>query len=160
MIQQSREQELKDRLNLIEAMIAEGRQTTASWGWAFVLWGIAYYVAIAWSIWGNANIAWPVTMIVAAVITGHLIGRRLRRQKRRAVRARDAQRRVPTAATTRIRVGAQPNRPGGPPPSAAPTTRIPTGAPGTPRIFRGDDSATRQISVPKPKIYRPPQDST
>ena len=99
-------------------------------------------------------------ILVAAVITGHLIGRRVRRQKRRAARARDAQRRVPTAATTRIRVGAQPNRHGGPPPSAAATTRIPTGAPATPRIFRGDDSATRQISVPKPKIYRPPQDST
>ena len=105
-------------------------------------------------------------ILVAAVITGHLIGRRLRRQKRRAARARDAQRRVPTAATTRIRVGATQ------PPSAAATTRIPTGASGespttvipqparTPRIFRGDDSATRQISVPKPKIYRPPQDST
>jgi hypothetical protein len=80
MIQQSREQELKDRLNLIEAMIAEGRQTTASWGWAFVLWGIAYYVAIAWSIWGNANIAWPVTMIGASVITGILATRQSKRE--------------------------------------------------------------------------------
>jgi len=30
---------------------------------------------------------------------------------------------------------------------------------GSPRIFRGDDSGTRQIPVPKPKIFRPPQDS-
>ena len=43
------EQELKDRLNLIETMIAEGRRKTESWGWTFVLWGVAYYVAIAWS---------------------------------------------------------------------------------------------------------------
>jgi hypothetical protein len=65
------EQELKDRLSLIEAMIAEGRQTTESWGWTFVLWGVAYYVAIGWSYyWGNAAIAWPVTMITAALITG------------------------------------------------------------------------------------------
>ena len=41
------ELELKDRLNLIETMIAEGRRTTESWGWTFVLWGVAYYVAMA-----------------------------------------------------------------------------------------------------------------
>ncbi|MCV6971885.1 hypothetical protein H7I00_20225, partial [Mycobacterium bohemicum] len=38
----------------------------------------------------------------------------------------------------------------------SPTTEIPQMA-GSPRIFRGDDSATRQIPVHKPKIYRPPQ---
>ena len=27
---------LKDRLNLIETMISEGRRTTESWGWTFV----------------------------------------------------------------------------------------------------------------------------
>ena len=43
------ELELKDRLSLIETMIAEGRRTTESWGWTFVLWGVAYYVAIAWT---------------------------------------------------------------------------------------------------------------
>ncbi len=42
------EQELKDRLSLIETMIAEGRRTTERWGWTFVLWGVAYYVAIVW----------------------------------------------------------------------------------------------------------------
>ena len=31
------EQELKDRLSLIESMIAEGRRNTESWGWTFVL---------------------------------------------------------------------------------------------------------------------------
>ncbi len=96
-------------------------------------------------------------ILVSAIITGHLTGRRLRRQKHRAARAHDAKRRAPKAAA---------------PPSAAATTRIATGASGespttaipqlarTPRIFRGDDSATRQIPVAKPKIYRPPQDST
>jgi len=70
------EQELKDRLNLIETMIAEGRQSTQSWGWTFVLWGIAYYVAIAWAYWGNPAIAWPVTMVTAGLITGIIASRR------------------------------------------------------------------------------------
>lgn len=68
--------ELKDRLDLIENMIAEGRRTTESWGWVFVLWGVAYYVAMAWStglfagsIWGQHYLAWPVTMVAAIVIT-------------------------------------------------------------------------------------------
>ena len=99
-----------------------------------------------------------VGILVAAIIANRLTSRRLRRQKgqkRRAARARAAK------------------RPATPvPPSAAATTRIPTGPAtqtptavlsrpaGSPRIFRGDDSATRQIQIPKPKIYRPPQDST
>ena len=64
------ELELKDRLTLIETMIAEGRRTTESWGWVFVLWGVAYYVAIAWSFWGNhASLAWGITMAAAMVLT-------------------------------------------------------------------------------------------
>jgi hypothetical protein len=63
------EQELKDRLNLIESMIAEGRRKTESWGWTFVLWGVAYYVAIAWSTWGHSAWAWPVTMLTGVVLT-------------------------------------------------------------------------------------------
>jgi hypothetical protein len=63
------EQELKDRLSLIESMIAEGRRKTESWGWTFVLWGVAYYLAIAWSTWGHNAWAWPVTMLIAVVAT-------------------------------------------------------------------------------------------
>lgn len=78
-------QDLKERLALIESMIAEGRRSTESWGWVFLLWGVAYYAAIAWaswgrglSVWGSQNVeigsvrsglAWPVTMIVAAIVT-------------------------------------------------------------------------------------------
>jgi fatty acid desaturase len=69
-------QELKDRLNLIENMIAEGRRTTESWGWTFVLWGVAYYIAIAWSTWGKSTLAWPVTMIAAGLITGIVASRK------------------------------------------------------------------------------------
>ena len=64
------ERELKERLSLIETMIAQGRRTTESWGWTFVLWGVAYYVAIAWSAWGRSTLAWPVTMIAAGILTG------------------------------------------------------------------------------------------
>ena len=82
----------------------------------------------------------------AAIVTGQLRGRRLRR--RRAVRKPG----VPTGAApaeprARVPVGHAA------PPSGAATTRITTG----PRLFRGDDSQTRQIAVQKPKIYRPPQ---
>jgi hypothetical protein len=63
------EQELKDRLDLIERMIAEGRRTTENWGWAFVLWGVAYYVALAWSAWGHSAWAWPASALIAVIIT-------------------------------------------------------------------------------------------
>lgn len=69
-------QDLKDRVALIECMIAEGRRSTESWGWAFLLWGGAYYVAIGWAAlgprlatWGGNGLAWPVTMIAAVVVT-------------------------------------------------------------------------------------------
>ena len=69
-------QELTDRLSLIESMIAEGRQTTERWGWTFVLWGVAYYVAIAWAHWGNPSIAWPVTMLGTGLLTGVISSRK------------------------------------------------------------------------------------
>ena len=74
------EQELKDRLSLIETMIAEGRRTTESWGWTFVLWGVAYYVAIAWSTLGHSYYAWPVTMISTALLTALVASRRGNRE--------------------------------------------------------------------------------
>lgn len=77
--------ELQERLTLIQSMITEGRRSTESWGWVFLLWGIAYYVAIAWagwggslSVWGNQytqigvvriGLAWPVTMFCAVIVT-------------------------------------------------------------------------------------------
>ena len=63
------EQELRDRLTLIERMIAEGRRHTESWGWTFVLWGIAYYLAMAWSAWFPNPWAWPATMLISVVAT-------------------------------------------------------------------------------------------
>src|SRR5580698_3315574 len=69
-------QELKERLALIEQMMKAGRRTTESWGWTFVLWGLAYYVAIGWTASGHPAFAWPVTMTAAGVITGMVAGRR------------------------------------------------------------------------------------
>lgn len=68
--------ELKDRLKLIESMISEGRCSTESWGWTFVLWGVAYYIATAWATWGRSHLAWPVTMVAAAAITA-IVGARI-----------------------------------------------------------------------------------
>ena len=98
-------------------------------------------------------------ILIAVRISGQLSGRRRRRRRRRVDQA------------------AGPAAPGAaPPPSAEATTRIPAEGPGAggpapsggvpqlagsgaPRLFRGDDSATQQISLkgPTPKIYRPPQ---
>jgi hypothetical protein len=85
MLDQVSERDLNERLSLIENMIAEGRRSTESWGWVFLLWGAAYFIAIAWasaghglSVWGSAyaelggvrtGLAWPVTMMVAVIVT-------------------------------------------------------------------------------------------
>jgi hypothetical protein len=70
--------ELTERVKLIEEMLTAGRQRSESWGWTFVLWGAAYYVAIAWatwgqglSVWGDGRhwMAWPVTMMAGFVAT-------------------------------------------------------------------------------------------
>jgi hypothetical protein len=69
MPEQMSTQDLKDRLILIESMIAAGRRTTESWGWTFLLWGVAYYVAIGWTTWTHNPWAWPVTMMASVVLT-------------------------------------------------------------------------------------------
>jgi hypothetical protein len=62
-------QELKERLSLIESMIAEGRRHSESWGWTFVLWGVVYYLAIAWSAWNGSAWAWPVCVLIGLIVT-------------------------------------------------------------------------------------------
>lgn len=69
--------DVRDRLKLIESMMAEGRRTTESWGWTFVLWGAAYFIATAWaSLGAGSNWAWPVTMIAASIITAVAFSRK------------------------------------------------------------------------------------
>ena len=77
--------DLAERVRLIENMMAEGRQRTARWGWTFVLWGVAYYVATAWASWGKSNLAWPVTMVAAALITAIAASRMLHGEPETAV---------------------------------------------------------------------------
>jgi membrane protein insertase Oxa1/YidC/SpoIIIJ len=70
MTEQETQEELLTRFELVEMMVKEGRRSTEYWGWTFVLWGAAYLIAIGWSFWlHQPNIAWPVTMIVATVVT-------------------------------------------------------------------------------------------
>ena len=76
MHEQTDTQELKDRVELIENMLSAGRRKTENWGWTFVLWGVAYYVAIAWSSYGRPMLAWLVTMIAAAIITAVVASRK------------------------------------------------------------------------------------
>lgn len=61
--------DLEERLALIESMIAEGRRTTESWGWIFVFWGLAFYVAMGWASWAHNAWAWPATMTAGAMVT-------------------------------------------------------------------------------------------
>src|SRR5258708_31864452 len=76
MQEQTSERDLNDRLTLIATMIAEGRRSTVGFSWTFILCGLAYYVAIAWStrgsgwaMWGHNVLAWPVTMACACALT-------------------------------------------------------------------------------------------
>ena len=57
-------------------MIAEGRRTTENYGWTFVLWGVAYYVAIAWSTLCHYGLAWPITMVGASMLMGVIVWRK------------------------------------------------------------------------------------
>jgi hypothetical protein len=79
MTEQETQEELLSRFELIEMMVKEGRRSTEYWGWTFVLWGAAYLIAIVWSYWlRQPNIAWPVTMITAAVLTTIVAARKKR----------------------------------------------------------------------------------
>lgn len=89
------EREIGERIALIETMMREGRRSTEYWGWNFLLWGIAYFVAVGWSSLlphaGGPLLAWPVTMTVAVVLTiviaRRRAGRRPRTEKSRALQA-------------------------------------------------------------------------
>lgn len=92
---QMNEQEIGERIALIESMMRAGRKSTEEWGWNFLLWGIAYFVAVAWSSYlphaGGAMLAWPITMIFAVLLTIGIARRRThgkpRTEKSRALQA-------------------------------------------------------------------------
>ena len=64
---------LAERVSLIESMMAEGRQGTARWGWTFVLWGVAYLVATAWSSGWVGGPVWSAAL--SCVASNHDRGR-------------------------------------------------------------------------------------
>jgi hypothetical protein len=76
------ERELTERIALIESMMREGRRRTEYWGWNFLLWGIAYLAAVAWSSFLPAGraLAWPVTMIAAVLLTVVIAQKRMRHE--------------------------------------------------------------------------------
>jgi hypothetical protein len=80
------EQELTERIALIESMMRAGRKTTEYWGWNFLLWGIAYFVAVAWSSFlpsaGGPRLAWLLTKIFAVLLTIGIARRRTRNKPR------------------------------------------------------------------------------
>jgi hypothetical protein len=63
--------ELVQRVALMEEMIAEGRQSTARYGWMFVLWGLTYFAAIAWTVYlPYTEWAWPVCIAACSAVFG------------------------------------------------------------------------------------------
>jgi hypothetical protein len=67
-------QELMERIDLIERMVMEGRRSTQYWGWNFVLWGAGQLAALAWSAYGGRpGLAWGVTMAACGILTGIFI---------------------------------------------------------------------------------------
>jgi hypothetical protein len=79
--------ELVQRVALMEAMIAEGRQSTARWGWVFVMWGLIYFAAMAWVVFlPFKEWAWPVCIAVGIVVS--VVKGRQRRSKGENQRSR------------------------------------------------------------------------
>ncbi len=73
--------DLVSRLDLMEQMVQEGRKTTQFYGWMFVLWGVAYLVAIGWvHLLPKPVLAWPVTMTLTALLGGLIDARKRRGQ--------------------------------------------------------------------------------
>ena len=57
------------RIELMEAMIAEGRQTTMRCGWIFVLWGLVDLVGMGWqSLAHHSGWVWPVCLGTGVVL--------------------------------------------------------------------------------------------
>ena len=74
------EREIGERITLIESMMREGRRRTEYWGWNFLLWGIAILIATGWSnfLTTGRQLAWPVVMIFAALLTVGIARSRMR----------------------------------------------------------------------------------
>jgi hypothetical protein len=79
--------DLLQRIELMECMIAEGRRSTMRCGWIFVLWGLVDLTAWSWQHFlPNSDFAgpwaWPVCLVVGAVLT--VAGAALQKRRVRA----------------------------------------------------------------------------
>ncbi len=75
--------DLVQRVALMEAMIAEGRQYTGRNAWIFVLWGLVDLTAWAWQNYSphfGGPWAWPVCLSLGAVLT--LAGKMLQKSEK------------------------------------------------------------------------------
>src|SRR6266702_2606473 len=55
--------DLLQRVALMEAMIAEGRQSTIRFGWIFVLWGFVDLAGVGWDrLQPHFRWIWPITI--------------------------------------------------------------------------------------------------
>jgi hypothetical protein len=77
-------EEIVQRIELMESMIAEGRRFTARFGWAFVLWGIVDLAAMSWQyLQPDSQLAgqwaWPICLAAGVVLT--FLGRAWQRRQ-------------------------------------------------------------------------------
>jgi len=98
--------DLLQRLELMECMIAEGRESTMRNGWIFVLWGLVDCVGMGWeNFWPHSRFAghwaWPICLSVGAVIT--VVGKML--QGRQPGKSKNAQCRSVEAVWAMMGVG-------------------------------------------------------
>jgi len=71
--------DLIQRIALMEAMIAEGRRSTARCGWYFILWGVVNLTGIGWQLSRpHFGWVWPNCLAAGNVLTlaGYLLQRR------------------------------------------------------------------------------------
>ena len=81
--------DLVQRVALMEEMIAEGRQSTARFGWCFVLWGVIDICAMGWQfLQPRSYWAWPVSIAIGAIL--QFVGIALQRRKSGAACGKNA----------------------------------------------------------------------
>ncbi|MGA1981090.1 MAG: hypothetical protein ABSG84_01345 [Acidobacteriaceae bacterium] len=77
--------ELLQRIELMECMIAEGRQTTMRNGWIFVLWGLVDLAGVGWQqLPHHTEWVWPVCIVVGLALQFTIFA--LRKRAPRAAR--------------------------------------------------------------------------
>jgi hypothetical protein len=71
------DQDLLQRIDLIERMVLQARHTTQYWGWCFALWGSGQLAALGLSIvLPNGMLIWAIAMTTCGIVTGIVIRRK------------------------------------------------------------------------------------